>query len=444
LAATKKQGIMLLILTPVISNRLTYITHLMMKVMLGIDVHFTTSAGDFSEYNGPKLAYALEPLAGGPFLEASGLLFETELKHQNVKFSNFEGVPVIFNTLNGLSELPFDPFAASFYMVSRYEEYHAHSKDRFNRYQPTDSVAWKGKFLELPVVHIWTGMVEGLLRKHYPGLVFKYPQYHYVPTIDIDHAWCYLGRTLFRTAGGVGRDFMHGRFREINNRFRVLAGFEKDTFDNYDFINQVHDNVGEFPLFFILFANYGRNDNNVTVTSKNFQQLVRQLDRHGRVGLHPSLSSNKHKSRLAKEYQGLSRVIGRNVTISRQHFLKFSMPRTYRNLQRLGITDDYSMGYASCPGFRAGIAIPFPFFDLLANESTGLVIHPFTIMDVTLKHYLRLTRADSLEKIGHLVQTVKSVHGEFVSLWHNESLGDKDQWTGWREVYEEMVKLASV
>ena len=48
-----------------------------------------------------------------------------------------------------------------------------------------------------------------------------------------------------------------------------------------------------------------------------------------------------------------------------------------------------------------------------------------------------------MAKIENMIQTIRSVHGEFVSLWHNESLGDTGRWKGWREVYEEMVKLAS-
>ena len=101
------------------------------------------------------------------------------------------------------------------------------------------------------------------------------------------------------------------------------------------------------------------------------------------------------------------------------------------------------MGYPSHPGFRAGIAIPFPFFDLTTNESTSLMIHPVTLMDVTMKDHLRLSREKSLELISRMIRKTKAVNGEFVSLWHNESLGDTDRWQGWRKVYEEMVKQAS-
>ena len=434
---------MLLIHTSSVSNRLRYIASLLVKEILGIEVRLTTSSEEFNGYDGPKISYDRKPFGDGLFIEASELLFESTIKPIGVRSSTFDGVPVLFESDNPLSALPFDPFAAAFYMVSRYEEYHPHQKDSFGRYLVTESIAWKAKFLEIPVVHCWAEMLEGLLCKHYPGLKFHHQAYHYVPTIDIDHAWCYLGRTFARTMGGFGRSFLNGHFQEISDRFSVLAGMSPDPYDSYSFISKVHEPYANNPLFFVLFADYGGNDNNVSIHAEVFRRLIVNMDQHGKVGIHPSLTSGKHLSKFEDEYEGLCEVLDRDVAMSRQHFLKLSLPRTYRTLIQLGITDDYSMGYASHSGFRAGIAIPFPFYDLAKDEATSLMIHSVTLMDVTMRDYLRLSKVESLEKISNMIQTIRAVNGEFVSLWHNESLGDTGRWQGWRSVYEEMVKLAS-
>ncbi len=434
---------MLLIFASAVTNRLRYMADLMLKELLGIDVLYSTSSAEFISYEGPKLCYAAEPLADGPYIEASTLLFETNIDLHDVPSFVIDGVPALFKSADPRSGLPFDPFAASFYMVSRYEEYHAHHKDSFGRYPVTESVAWKGKFLDNPVVNLWAGLLKQMLVRHFPSINFKPPHYRFTPTIDIDHAWCYKGRTVARSLGGLGRSLLHGRLHEIAERIKVVAGMAPDPYDNYAFIHTVHAVHANFPLYFILFADYGLNDNNVTITSKAFHRLLRELDRYAGVGIHPSLSSNKHLLKLENEYYGLSDVLDRKVTVSRQHFLKLSMPETYRSLAQLGITNDYSMGYATHTGFRAGTANPFPFFDLLRNEATKLIIHPVSLMDVTLKDYLRLNKVESLEKINSVIQTIRTVNGEFVSLWHNESLGNSGRWKGWREVYAEMVKLAS-
>ncbi|MCX6266166.1 MAG: hypothetical protein NTW16_02240 [Bacteroidetes bacterium] len=206
---------MLLILTASISNRLRYIASLMLREMLGIEFGIITSREEFSSYEGPKISYAKEPEPGGLFIESSELLFESNLITQEVFSSTFNGEHVLFQTANPLSSLPFDPFAAAFYLVTRYEEYNSHKKDSFGRYPATESIAWKGNFLEIPVIHRWVEILERLLKKQYPGIKFHYPSYQFVPTIDVDHAWCYRGRTAARTVGGFGRSLMHGHLKEM-------------------------------------------------------------------------------------------------------------------------------------------------------------------------------------------------------------------------------------
>ena len=63
-------------------------------------------------------------------------------------------------------------------------------------------------------------------------------------------------------------------------------------------------------------------------------------------------------------------------------------------------------------------------------------------MDVTLQHYQKLSPQEGLTTLKQIIDTVRSVDGVFIPLWHNHSLSNKHGWEGWREVYEEMVKYA--
>ena len=160
------------------------------------------------------------------------------------------------------------------------------------------------------------------------------------------------------------------------------------------------------------------------------------------VGIHPSYNTIEHPELLKKEIRNLRAVLNKDVTCSRQHFLRIVLPSTYRNLIEHDITDDYSMGYAALPGFRAGICTPFNFYDLDLEIETKLRIHPFAVMDGTLNDYLGLTPADAIDQIKSLIREVKKVDGTFISLWHNESLSDQKRWKGWKRVYEQLIKEA--
>jgi hypothetical protein len=161
------------------------------------------------------------------------------------------------------------------------------------------------------------------------------------------------------------------------------------------------------------------------------------------VGIHPSFNSNFNPKKLKLEKELLSKVLNREINCSRQHFLFLQFPSTYRNLINLDITDEYSMGFASQPGFRAGICSSFKFFDLEMDVETQLNIHPFTYMEGTLRDYLKISAEEAMDVIKPLIDEVKAVHGNFISIWHNESLGGMKRWTGWQKVYEDMIKIAT-
>jgi myosin-crossreactive antigen len=63
-------------------------------------------------------------------------------------------------------------------------------------------------------------------------------------------------------------------------------------------------------------------------------------------------------------------------------------------------------------------------------------------MDQTLKKYLGLTPDESIELIKLLIKNTKAVNGTFISLWHNESINNFNNWKGWQKVYLEMMEMA--
>ncbi len=115
------------------------------------------------------------------------------------------------------------------------------------------------------------------------------------------------------------------------------------------------------------------------------------------------------------------------------------MPETYRLYEEAGFKTDYSMGFADEPGFRAGIARPFRFFDLVRDRVTGITVVPFQVMDGTLKKYLSLSVTDAIETVSELISATRKAGGLFVSVWHNTSLAERNGWEGWREVFEAML-----
>jgi hypothetical protein len=230
--------------------------------------------------------------------------------------------------------------------------------------------------------------------------------------------------------------------KKFSERFLVHAGFKKDPYDSYEKIFNIHKAYKVKPLIFILLGDYGKYDKNLSHNNRNYVKLIRSLRDFAIIGLHPSYKSNEGNGQLAKEKQRLEEILEMQVTRSRQHYIRLEFPKTYRALLEQGIKEDYSMGFPSKAGFRAGTSTPFYFFDVERNQATGLKIFPFAIMDSTLKYYLRYRSKEVIPFVEPMIKEMKRVGGNFVFVFHNESLGESKMWKNWGDIYEKMIRLS--
>lgn len=424
------------------THRVRYICKLLFSDLMGLNVEHTSEAEAYQSHEGPKVNYSNKKLEGGLFIMPTGLLFSTGIDEQEPQVITHEGVKCLFPT-HERSTVPFDPLAASFFMVSRYEEYLPHISDTHSRFEAKDSLAYRKGFLRRPVVNLWANMLKAKIAEQYPNTVFAKQTYKYVNTIDVDNAWAYKEKGLMRTMGGFGRAFTRFDMKQLGERFKVLYASGHDPYDTYEYMLAVQKEYNLDSIYFFLLADYGHNDKNVPFTSRKFQSLIKFIADYAKVGIHPSYGSNTRPANLKKEIGRLAEVTRREVTRSRQHFLKLTLPDTYRRLLELDIEDDYTMGFASEVGFRAGICTPYFHYDLDQEQPTPLRIHPFAMMDGTLNEYMHLSPEEAIATAKELIGEVRAVNGTFISLWHNETLNDRGAWKGWREVYEQMVEAAA-
>ncbi|MCI2229791.1 polysaccharide deacetylase family protein [Polaribacter sp. MSW13] len=432
---------MILVYTHKITPRIRYIfKHILTRTLL-IPVNFTSKVEEFVAHNGPKMSYTKTPLANEFFVKSNDLLFEQGVNDLEISMQKWDNVPCFFVT-GPKSAIPFDIFAASFYLITRYEEYLPHVKDAHGRFTAQESLAYKKGFLEKPVIDIWAYKLLAALQEKFPDYQYQKREYQYISTIDIDNAYAYKYKSLVRSVGGFFNDLFRFRILNVWNRFAVVFNIKKDPFNTFDKILRIKKDYKIRTVFFFLIGDYTTFDTNVSASKSKYRLLIKEMVDYARVGLHPSYFSMDNATILKKEKERLEEITNMPATRSRQHYLRFSLPETYQNLIDLEITEDYSMGYASTVGFRASTCTPFYFYDIDFEIQTPLKVFPFALMDTTLNDYMKLTPKQSLGRIRDLKNQVKAVNGTFITLFHNESLSDYLRWKGWKRLYESMIKIA--
>jgi len=375
------------------------------------------------------------------WMHSHALLFESAVHPVKVECFEHNGYKAFFKTEG---DVGFDVFAAVFYLITRYEEYLPHKQDVYGRYAHENAIAFRKGFLHLPLVNIWLEDFRKTLAEKNSSFALHPSPFTFLPTYDIDIAWSYRHKGFNRNAGALLKLFFSGKWRSLSNRIKVLRGKMQDPFDAYDWIKDLHAQHHLKPIYFFLAAHQqGKYDKNISVANKAFQQLVKATAAQYKVALHPSWASGDAVALLAKEKHWLEQITEHKIDASRQHYIRFHLPDTYRNLIQAGMAHDYSMGYGSINGFRASIATPYYWYDLKNEEPTNLLVHPFCFMDANSYYEQKFSAEEALQELLQYYQIIKSINGTLITIWHNSFLGNCDEFEGWGEAYRQFVETVT-
>lgn len=390
---------------------------------------------DFSKINSSKFNYSEHSFQDCIQITSSTLLFESGIYVKNIECGKFENEDCLsFNKIT-------DPFATVFYILSRMEEYDINkSKDVHDRFQATYSVNYRFNFLDKLICdRLVKAVISFLHNENVLDREFQKKELKLIPTFDIDNAFAYSHKTMTRQILAICKDLASLNFTRVKERYLTLIKNQPDPFDTFGTIVNISKNY-TVNVFWLL-GNRSKYDRNLRHNNKFQSNLIKTINKTCVVGIHPSYVSNSDIKIAQVEIHRLENIINRPVTNSRQHFLKLSLPHTYQNLINCGIKNDYSMGYADKIGFRAGTLTPYYWFDLSNNCITDLLIHPFAYMDGTLKDYCQFDIETSKKEIQKLYEEAKQFGGEFIFIWHNDTIGNYKNWKGWKQVLEYTLNL---
>ncbi len=435
---------MILVFTDIPSPRIEYTLKLIFHDILGSEVRITSDREEYLQSNLPGICYATAPLNRGLYMGAHPLLTTTTRVMPPLEPVSWKGETGFFPASED-SFMPFDPFASSFLTVTRLEEYAPGPRDQHGRFRATDSFLHRYDLLEKAVVNRWARMVADALEENHGTPLFPPPASCCLTTIDIDNAWAFRHKGFLRTAGALLKKIFTGKWKDALRHFLVVCCKKEDPYDTYAYISSLYSEKKNGLKFFFLLGDRAPYDKQVSWQHQKLWKLVRETADAFPVGIHPSYAAGKEAgtTRTLTEKQRLEKILGRQISDSRQHYLLLEFPGTYRKLLDADITTDYTMGYSDRPGFRAGTATPFLFYDLEKEETTPLRIFPFQVMDGTLRQYLKMTPRDAITKITALRDEVRTTGGIFCTIWHNESLNDQGYWRGYRVVFERLNREGS-
>lgn len=415
--------------------RISYIfKHICLRI-LGIELSFTSALEEFIAHTGPKMSYGKKPMGNELFFQSYGLLEQQGFDSFEISVKKW-GETFGFFSVSNASALPFDIFAASFYMITRYEEYLPHVKDDKGRFMATESLAFKGGFLQQPVVDIWVYKFKLKLLESFPELKFPEKKMIIHPVIAANQPFVFKYKGLLRSVVGYTSDMFKGKFRKVADRSEVILGLKRDPEDTFKWlINNARHSKFELTVFFLL-GNALIFKEGMNTHRQKFKLLLKYVSDYKEVGLIFSYEVLGDYLKLKAEKRRMEHITNRALTSSMNAEFLVNLPDIYRNLVELQVKRDFTMVFRDTVGFRAGTCTPYLFYDLDYEVKTPLIVHPATM---TTEAFQKRYSSDIEKTVSSFLSEVERVNGTFTMVFSNSDFASNDENKVWRSIFSELL-----
>ena len=407
---------MLLIYTQKISPRIIYVFKHICTHLLGVPIKFTSKIEEFIAHDGAKLSYGKQSLGNEFFIQKVDLLLEQGFSEIEIKVQPWDDT-VCFFPLADSSDLPFDIFAASFYLLTRYEEYLPHVKDEFGRFPAAESLAYQESFLHKPVVDIWAMKFLEILMERFPDLEHGDRKYKTGTIITSEHTYIFKNKGFLRSFVGMMSDLFQLNFAKVMDRIQIWIRIKKDPHDTFEDLIQLIKEHKLYMLFMFQLSDFSKYDRNISHNRIPHRAVIKSVADYAKVGLLMGYYAMEEIKSLRKEKLRMEDIIHSSVEHAMNHKYNLRLPDQYNNLSELEIVNDHSMGYPNMPGFRAGTCNPFLFYDINMEVTTPLKVHPYAFssnaVSLMPKNKLR-------EDLSRMLLEVKEVRGIFRAVFRNQ------------------------
>jgi len=426
---------MLFIFIPKSSPRITYVCKHICTRILGVDIQLSSSVEEFVAFNGPKISYGKQPLGNELFFQANGLLERQGVESIDVSVKPWEETHCFFQ-VSDKSALPFDVFSASFYLLSRYEEYLPHVKDSLGRYPANESLGVKHGFITQPVVDIWATKLKTVLLTAYPDLNFPLRKRKVHTLVEASQPFAYAQKGPLRSLIGYTQDLTSFKLKNIMRRTQVLLRVRRDPFDTFKWIvTATRKSKWPLTIFFLLGEN-PEFEESLNTHRNRFTNLIKYVADYTQVGLLFSAESALKYDLLCSEKRRMESIVHRDLKQALNARFRVSLPDIYRSFVELEVKNDFTMVYEDTPGFRAGTCIPFLFYDLDFEIKTPLTVHPIALTTGAFHDH---TPEQILQVFNEAFEQVALVGGTFSMVFNNQDFSFTRGKKVWRDLFSETL-----
>lgn len=346
-----------------------------------------------------------------------------------------------------------DILKAIFYLLSGYQEHNSPNKDFMERFPYEHSIQKELNITSEPVVNYYIAIISEALIKFaaQQNIQLKtkrlFETAGFLLSHDIDRVNYYHWReTVYRWMQILGlRKANYNKKRLFNAAIdsilpTIFPGYKPDPFRNFKTMRKMEKKYGMVSSWYFLNRDGSDHDARYYFKEKSIRDIMNFLYHENcEIGLHGSLKTSSSKEAMIKALNKLKASFNYEVPGTRQHYLKFSNPDTYRIQQQCGIKYDTTVGFAEHEGYRNSYCYPFHPYNFDNDTMMDIWEFPLIVMDGTLFYYREHNYESAMKSIENLLIETLKFGGIFTLLWHN-SFFDEYEFPGITNFYNNLLK----
>jgi hypothetical protein len=307
-----------------------------------------------------------------------------------------------------------DIFASAFFMLSRWEEYII-GREKDGDCDENALFVVRNGLYHRPIVHEY----ESFFRKCFE--IVEMPicctrKFSVRYTLDVDNFKQVTWKGVFRFCRGL---LHQKKYRNVVESFANNTIIKIFTANKTRLFRAHIKRAKKFSIkneFFFKCCDNGEFGATYTYYDPSLKSIKQLLGKNNSIiGFHPSENTFLNDKQFETEFSRFNKAF-LFQPIGRNHTLKYNS-NTIHLWEKKGFETISNCGFHKLNGFRAGIAMPFPVFDVYQRKKTGLNELPFQIMDVAISK-VHNNMFDAWDEIEKIIDVTKRHYGILCINWH--------------------------
>ena len=304
-----------------------------------------------------------------------------------------------------------------FHLVNCVQEYDSNETDAYGRFSYYHS--WQ--FLNHNITkNVVLETMEAFISNYFRGTpIFKLPTRLFL-SHDID--------TIHGEFMQNGRYYL--KTFQLDKLKNVILNYlaNRPGWANMDLINSLHETYGVKHAYFWL-VEQGKQNNimNADYTKNELSKYSQQC-----------ASNGLHKSSGNADFLIETKSLPFPCIANRNHFLRYSLPSHWEELEDSELKIDASMGFAEHYGFRNSYGYAFRPYNPIKQKCYSHIAVPLHLMDATFRNYMKLPVEETGDAVINFIEANRT--GCILSLlWHN-TFFTNGKYEGYAEQYIKILR----